>query len=215
MLIVGALHCVGTNSPACPLLGDVDGDGHADAVWIARRRTCSFDLVVRTRVRRLEAEIPEPFCAAKPSEFWTAGFPRVIALRPMNAHHGLEPEVLLWSGASNDAVRFFTVWRGRLRPMRIRPEPYPKDEWNLGGFVEAYAYTNCVRPHLIRRAGASFDSRRWPTETEEYEATAAAFVRVEHRSWRARRDPTERLSSWVKGDYFRDCGGVVRGPGPP
>src|SRR5207253_8912384 len=119
LLVAGALHCAGTNDSRCPLFGDVDGDGHADAVRVERRRTCGFDLIVRTRTLQLSAALPEPFCHGKPSEFWQSGFPRVLALRPMNRTRGLEPEVLMWSGASNDGIGFFTFLGGQMQPMRI------------------------------------------------------------------------------------------------
>ena len=207
LLIVAALHCAGTNSPMCPLIGDVDGDGRADAVWVARRRGCSADLVVQTKARRLHAAIPgEEVCQ---SDYWRSQFPRVIALRRMNTRRGLEPEVLMWSGASNDGVRFYTFWRDRLRPMRIRPEPLPKDEWNVGGFAAAFSETDCIRPHIIGRAGASYNRHEWRIFGEVYRVTATAFVRTELRTRHARKLPTE-MWPHVRGDEFRHCGGVVR-----
>jgi hypothetical protein len=209
LLIAAALHCAGTNSPRCPLAGDVDGDGRTDLVLVERRSACSFALVVLTTTRRLHASIPEPFCRGKPSEFWPSSFPRVIALRPMNAQHGFEPEVLMWSGASNDGIRFFTVAYGRLRPMRIRPETFPKNEWNVGGFAAAFSETDCIRPHVVGRAGASYGLHRWYLFGELFRVTTTAFLRTE---LRARRAHTLAMKMWphVRGDEFRHCGGVVR-----
>ena len=213
LLVVGALQCAGTNSQTCPLYGDVDGDGHADAVWVAQRSTCAFDLVVRTTARRLRAAIPAPSCTGKQSAFWASKFPRVIALRPMNAHRGLEPEVLMWSGASNDGIRFYTVWRGHLQPMRIHPEPFPKDEWNVGGFAAAFSETDCLRPHVLGRAGAWYDLHRWHLTGEVYRITATAFVRTKFRARRTRKLATD-IWPYVRGDEFRHCGGVVRAYSP-
>ena len=208
LLIVAALHCAGTNSPMCPLIGDVDGDSRADAVWVARRRDCYADLVVQTKARRLHAAIPgEEVCH---SGYWRSQFPRVIALRPMNARRGLEPEVLMWSGASNDGIRFFTVAGSRLQPMRIRPEPFPKNEWNVGGFVAAFSETDCIRPHVVGRAGASYDLHRWRLFGEVFRVTATTFVRLQLRTRRARKLPMNDMWPHVRGDEFRHCGGVVR-----
>jgi hypothetical protein len=186
VLIALALHCAGTNSPRCPLFGDVDGDGRVDAVWIAHRQGCSVDLIVQTKTRRLRKAIPEPYCR---SNYWSSQFPRVIALRPISAHHGLEPEVLMWGGASNDGIRFFTVWRGHLRPMSIHPEPFPKNEWNVGGFAEAYSLTDCLRPHVIGRAGGWDDLHHWHVFGEIYRVTSTEFVRIAYRLRKTRRAP--------------------------
>ena len=213
LLVAAVLHCAGTNDPRCPLFGDVNGDGRIDRVAVARIGACQFVLVVRTSRRVLRTPVPEPFCRGKPSEFWRSGFPRVIALRPMNSRRGLEPEVLTWSGASNNGLRFFTFFNRRLRPMRIRPEPFPKDEWNVGGFADSYSFTDCIRRHVVGRAGASYDLHEWNSFGEMYRVTDNAFVRIGARFRRTRADPLpNQLRPRVRGDQFNHCGGIVRAP---
>jgi hypothetical protein len=211
--VAAAIHCAGTADPRCPLFGDVDGDGKADAVYVTRTAPCRFALVVETRGRTLRARVREPFCRGKPSEFWRSGLPRVAALRPMTSRRGLEPEVVTWSGASNFGIRFYTVFHARLQVMRITPEPFPRDEWNVGGFAAAYTLHDCLRPHVVGVNGASFDLRRWRTFGSIYRTTATAFVRVALRTATVPRDPAPtQIWPYVHGDAFSRCHGVVRLP---
>lgn len=203
VLIAAVLHCAGTYDPRCPLYGDVDGDGRADAVFVERSGPCRFALVVRTRTRTLHAPVRAQPCS-KQSDGWDMGLPRVIALRPMTARRGFEPEVVLWRGASNDGVRFFTVFRGRLRPLG--------DEWNLGGFAAAYTLTDCLRPHVVGVSGAMYDAGRWRAFGAIYRVTATAFRRVASRTALLHHDPGGAMWPHVGGDYFRRCHGVARVP---
>lgn len=195
LVVAAVLHCAGTYDPRCPLFGDVDGDGRADAVFVERRGPCRFEVVVQAKARTLRAPVLTP--CGKPAEVWPSGFPRVVALRPMTAPRGFEPEVLLWTGASNQGIRFFTVVRGRLRPLG--------HEWNVGGFAEAYSLTDCVAPHLVRRASRWFDVRRWHGTTQTYHVTPTGFVRT----------GTLRVFVPMHDDAFHHCGGVERAPRYP
>jgi hypothetical protein len=205
----GPQHCSATR-PDCPMVGDVDGDGRVDRVWIRRETACRFTLVVRTAGRALTAPI-RPSCE-NPSELWRRGFPRVIALRPMDPVAGLEPEVLMWQGASNSGVRFFTARGRRLLPVRIEPEPFPRDEWNIGGFADAFSVHDCIRPHVLGVRTAVFARGRWTIVGEIYAVRRDAFVRVARRIRFARRPPDAR-GGWpdVPGDGFAHCGGTARG----
>jgi hypothetical protein len=191
------------------MLGDVDGDGRRDRVWIRRVDTCRFVLVVRTARHRLEAPLRPP--CEKPSEVWPRGFPRVIALRPMDRTRGLEPEVLTWQGASNSGVRFFTARGRRLVPMGIDPEPFPHDEWDVGGFADAYSLHDCLRPHVVGAVYFTYFRRRWSIVGETYAAEGTRFVRTAIRSRKARRVGAAR-AIWphVPGDGFAHCGGISR-----
>ena len=135
----------------------------------------------------------------------------MIALRPMNRTRGLEPEVLMWHGASNYGVRFFTARARRLLPMRIVPETYSGDEWNIGGFAEAFSLHDCLRPHVVGVAAAGYARGRWSIVGEIYTVVGTRFVRSSHRARRTRRlgDP-QRLWPYVHGDDFMHCGGIVR-----
>jgi hypothetical protein len=203
--------CRSTIDPRCPMFGDVDGDGRRDRVSISRLNPCRFALVVRTRTRTLRTPL-RPFCG-KPSEVWPSGFPRVIALRPMNRQPGLEPEVLMWRGASNAGVRFFTARAGRLLPVRIEPEPltHTHDEWDIGGFAAAFSVHDCLRPHVVGVLSAGSDGKRWTIEAALYRAVDDAFVRVSARRHHAR-VPPDTSHTWphVHGDGFEHCGGIVR-----
>lgn len=194
VLIAAVLHCAGTYDPRCPLFGDVDGDGRADTVWIERMPHCRSDLVVRTRTRVLRANVPKPLCAEKPSDAASLELPRVVALRPMTARKGFEPEVLTWAGASNYGVRFFTLLRGRLKPLG--------GEWNLGGYAQAYSLTDCIAPQIIRRAQRWYDGRRWHALTQTYRVTETAFIRVSVRD----------VFVPMRSDDFMRCHGVARVP---
>ena len=135
----------------------------------------------------------------------------MIALRPMDHAPGLEPEVLMWRGASNSGVRFFTARDDRLLPMRIEPEPYPGDEWNVGGFAMAFTLHDCLRPHVVGVAGAWYARRRWSIVGEIYTVVGTRFVRTSSRTRRAGRlDDPQRLWPYVYGDGFMHCGGIVR-----
>ena len=147
-----AVSCSATD-PRCPMYGDVDGDGRPDRVSVKRLSACRFMLVVKTARGVVEAPLRPP--CSKPSEVWPSGFPRVIALRPMNRARGLEPEVLMWRGASNSGLRFFTTRGRRLVPMRIEPESGSDNEWNVGGFADAFSLHDCLRPHIVGVWGAS------------------------------------------------------------
>ncbi len=202
--------CRSTIDPRCPMFGDVDGDGRTDRVSISRVHTCRFALVVRTRTRTLRAPL-RPFCE-KGSDRWSEGFPRVVALRPMDRRPGLEPEVLMWHGASNAGVRFFTARAGRLLPFRIVPEPltHTHDEWNIGGFAAASSLHDCLRPHFVGVLSAVYDGKLWTVEGAIYRAVGGAFVRVSARRHHARRMPESRTWPYVHGDGFEHCGGIVR-----
>jgi len=201
--------CSATTDPRCPMFGDVNGDGQPDRVSVSRLGACRFALVVQTGTRTLRAPL-RPFCD-KPSEVWAMGFPRVIALRPMNNRPGLEPEVLMWHGASNSGLRFFTVSKGRLVPVRIEPEVFPRDEWNVGGFALAFSVHDCIRPHVVGVLSAWYSARRWTFEGTVYRVSGTAFVRVSLRRHHARRlVDTRQMWPYVAGDEFRHCGGIVR-----
>src|SRR4051812_30482205 len=76
--------CHASTDPRCPIYGDVTGDGQTDRVRVRRLTPCRFRLVVRTKAgSRTQSSPLRPFCG-KPSEVWPQGFPRVVALRPMN-----------------------------------------------------------------------------------------------------------------------------------
>ncbi len=125
------------------------------------------------------------------------GFPRVVALRPMTARKGFEPEVLMWAGASNAGVRFFTVSHGRLTPLgRV---------WNVGGFAAAYSLTDCVAPHVVRRSSRWYTGRNWRGFTEVYRVAATAFIRVSAR----------HVFVSMRDDAFHRCRGVERAPRYP
>jgi len=191
------------------MFGDVDGDGRSDRVWVRRVGPCRFALVVRTGQRDLEASL-RPWCD-KPSEVWPQGFPRVIALRPMNRARGFEPEVLMWHGASNYGLRFFAARGRRLLPMRIDPELNPRNEWNVGGFAMAFSLHNCLRPHVVGVLQAGYFRRRWSIIGETYRVEDSRFVRTAIRSRKVRR-LGETSSIWpnVRSDGFDRCGGFAR-----
>jgi hypothetical protein len=191
------------------MTGDIDGDRRADAVWMKRVDSCHFRLVVRTSTAVLRAPV-KPFCG-KPSEVWPSGFPRVVALRPMNASPGLEIELLMWAGASNIGLRFFTVRNLRLTEMTIVPRPYPPNEWNDGGFASAFTYLDCVRPHVVGEFSASWYRRSWAVERAVYRVADSKFVRVARRVSHPRYPGNQRrVWPFVRGDEFQHCGGVER-----
>ena len=191
------------------MYGDVDGDGRPDRVSVQRHGPCRFSLVVRTARGTIEAPLRPP--CGKPSEVWPSGFPRVIALRPMDWWRGLEPEVLMWRGASNSGIRFFAARGPRLVPMRIEPEPYPGGEWNVGGFADAFSLSDCLRPHVVGVAGASYTSPGWSVFGAVYTVDGARFVQVASRTRRAHRlGQPLRLWPYVPGDGFVHCGGIAR-----
>jgi len=191
------------------MYGDVDGDGRRDRVSVRRVDACRFALVVKTARGVIAAPLRPP--CGKPSEVWPSGFPRVIALRPMDRHRGLEPEVMMWHGASNYGVRFFTARGQRLVPMRIEPEPSTGDEWDVGGFAEAFSLHDCIRPHVVGVAGDWYTRPGWSIFGEVYKVVGTRFVRTATRTRHARR-VGEPMRPWpyVHGDGFAHCGGIVR-----
>ena len=195
--------------PRCPMYGDVDGDGLPDRVSVKRLSACRLTLVVKTARGVVVAPLRPP--CSKPSEVWPSGFPRVIALRPMNRARGFEPEVLMWRGASNSGLRFFTVRGRRLAPMRIEPESGPDDEWNVGGFADAFSLHDCLRPHVVGVWGASYTRPGWSIFGAIYEVVGTRFARTAFHSRQASRigEPT-RLWPYVHGDGFTHCGGIAR-----
>jgi hypothetical protein len=195
--------------PRCPIYGDVDGDGARDRVSVRRLGPCRFSLVVRTAQRIIEAPLRPP--CGKPSEVWPSGFPRVIALRPMDGHRGLEPEVMMWHGASNYGVRFFTARGRRLVPMRIEPETGLRDEWNVGGFAEAFSLHDCTRPHVVGVLSVYWFKGKYTEGGETYAVDGTRFVRTAVRARRARRlGSLHAVWPRVPGDDFAHCGGIVR-----
>ena len=134
-----------------------------------------------------------PPCS-KPSEVWPSGFPRVIALQPMNRARGFEPEVLMWRGASNSGLRFFTVRGRRLAPMRIEPESGSDDEWNVGGFADAFSLHDCLRPHVVGVWGASYTRPGWSIFGAIYEVvgTRVAPNPIHTRQTNPNWEPTRR-----------------------
>jgi hypothetical protein len=202
--------CQGSIDPRCRMTGDIDGDRRADAVWVKRVDSCHFRLVVRTSTAVLRVPV-KPFCG-KPSEVWPSGFPRVVALRPMNASPGLEVELLMWAGASNIGLHFFTVRDRRLIEMTIVPRPLRPNEWDDGGFAAAFTLLDCVGPHVVGQFSASYYRQRWTTELAIYRVTGSAFVRVALRVSRRLKDQPNSGRTWpfVRGDGFQHCGGVTR-----
>ena len=191
------------------MTGDIDGDGRADGAWVERVDPCHFRLVVRTSTAVLRAPVA-PFCG-KPSEVWPSGFPRVVALRPMSASPGLEIELLMWAGASNVGLYFYTVRDRRLIEMTIVPPPLRPNEWDDGGFAAAFTQLDCVRPHVVGTFSASWYRRRWTIVGAIYRVTDSSFVRVARRVSHPRqlRD-NARLWPFVRGDEFQHCGGIER-----
>jgi hypothetical protein len=190
--------------------GDIDGDRRADAVWVERVHPCRFRLVVRTSRDVLRARVTPPSCD-KPSEVWPSGFPRVLALRPMNASPGLEIELLMWSGASNNGLRFVTVRDRRLIEMTIVPPPLRPNEWDDGGFAAAFTQLDCVRPHVVGKFSAWWYRRQWTIDRAVYRVTDSSFVRVARRvSHPKELQNNARFWPFVRGDEFQHCGGVER-----
>jgi hypothetical protein len=59
---------------------------------------------------------------------------RLTLKRPLNRSLGLEIQVLLWYGASHEALVFFTMHRGRLvRMTGAQPRSSDPYVWEMGG----------------------------------------------------------------------------------
>jgi hypothetical protein len=95
--------------------------------------------------------------------------------------------------------------------MAIEPRSSSVDEWNVGGFADAFSLHDCLRPHVVGVAGASYTQPGWSIFGEVYEVVGTRFVRTAFRTRHTSRfvDPS-RLWPYVHGDGFAHCGGVAR-----
>ena len=94
------------------LRGDLNGDGHAEAVVIEQRgRRCEFRLVAGGWTARVRPEI----CKEKPGELEMGPDPHVAALAPIDRRAGLEVVVQLGHGAYMEFADIWTFRNGALR----------------------------------------------------------------------------------------------------
>jgi hypothetical protein len=80
-----------------------------------------------------------------------------------------------------------------------------------GGFADAFALHDCLRPHVVGVAGASYTRPGWSIGGDIYMVDGTRFVRVASRARHARRlgEPMQ-LWPYVPGDGFVHCGGFAR-----
>jgi hypothetical protein len=100
-------------------MGDVDGDGSADRVFLVQRRSapdeCNTFLVAETARGTIVARL-------RPLFVWNADIPvpRLLALAEIDRKSGAEVVIDVWDGASSMNVAVFTVRNESLRRMSIR-----------------------------------------------------------------------------------------------
>jgi hypothetical protein len=189
---------------------DIDGDRVPDRLVLTRKAD-HFTLRVTTRHGATTTRVVRGFSDVKASAM---SLPRIVALRPLNGSPGLEIQVLLWYGASHEALVFFTMHRGRLVRMTGAPprssDPYV---WEMGGTVgTGYETADCIAPYTIGLSGGYPDvRRRWVSTAARYDVRGTRFVRTA--SYRRVTDeiPNSAPKGWprLKSRDFKSCGGLV------
>jgi hypothetical protein len=188
---------------------DIDGDGAPDRLVLTRRAD-HFTLRVTTR-HGATTRVVRGFSDVKASAM---GLPHIVALRSLNRSPGLEIQVLLWYGASHEALVFFTMHRGRLVRMTGAPprssDPYV---WDMGGTVgTGYETADCIAPHTIGLNGAYQDARRrWVSTAARYDVRRTHFVRTASYRRVTKELPNSAPKGWpqLKNRDFKSCGGIV------
>jgi hypothetical protein len=192
------------------LCADINGDRALDAVSLVRRAR-SFVLRVDTGSRVITKTV-QGFSGGQASAM---GYPRMVALRPLNPHPGLEIEVLLWAGAANDFLVLYTLDRGKLVALTGGP-PDPggtASVWNLGGTVgTGTTEADCVLRRQVGVIEHWYDGRRWHSRAARYAVRATRFVRVATYRLVSEQPPWDRSlpHDWphLKNREFRSCGGL-------
>jgi len=126
--LTGVIH---SNGRGCWMRGDIDGDGHEDAVAVVHRRLAKGKerdfLVAKTRNETLRIWVAD---WADPA---LDGPPYLAALAPIDTVAGAELIVENWSSASSNGYSLYTVRDQRLARIRIPDRNF--DPLRTGGSI--------------------------------------------------------------------------------
>ncbi len=142
------------------------------------------------------------------------GYPRIVALRPMNDVRGLEIEVRLWQGAANNALVFYTLKRGRLVTMTGGPRSADKvaGVWDLGGTIgTGTTEADCIADRQVGVVVRWHYRGRWHYRAARYAVRASRFIRVDVYKLESEQLLSSLPRDWpkLKGFDFSSCGGIV------
>lgn len=142
------------------------------------------------------------------------GYPRVVALRPINRLRGLEVEVRLWQGAANNALVFYTLDRGQLVTMTGAPQSSSSlaGVWDLGGTIgTGSTEADCIPSRQVGLVKRWHYRGRWHYRAARYAVRATRFVRTGVYKLDSEQLISTLPRDWpqLKGLDFSSCGGVV------
>jgi hypothetical protein len=187
-----------TEPPKGALRGDVDGDGEADDVSIARRcpseSQCRTYLVVRTRDRKLTralttAPVPPPV-------------PFLDGLAALGSDRALKIVATTWMGASTAFARVFSVRKGRISEIVLQTGD---GTFPYAGSVTHWDGVDCVRgqPGTIVAKGQFVSGERRPVfviERRYYRVGPHSFKLV-----RIQREKTSTPADFASEPLFPSC----------
>jgi hypothetical protein len=161
-----------------PLHGDVDGDGHADAIAIVSapdaREGCRFFVAVHSRGRAMVT----PVYQAKPNDEATAFAPVVALLASIDRQPGLEIIALTGHGASSSQFAIFTGRDGVVVKLNCATCDRGGDFFEDHALMH-FATVDCVRPGggvIAQLYGENvIRSDRWSTEVRIYRVDDDVF----------------------------------------
>jgi hypothetical protein len=167
-------------------VGDVDGDGARDRVFVSvdssARPRCALHLVVRLRRgRALTARLDPP--VLEPGVIRQLPWPRVAALAEIDRRRGAEIVVTVDEGASTVFLAVFTVRRRRLIRMRL---PGLEQAFPALGSVMHFSGVDCVgerRSGVVVSTLAERGLKRLLVERRFFRAVGTRFRLIRRRTY--------------------------------
>jgi hypothetical protein len=207
------------------LRGDVTGDGRADTVALIEDKSatlaCRFGVVVISERASYVFPLGRSWIL-KPGDVIGQPWPLIRLLARIDGRPGAEVLVALSHGASFEQGELLTLWRGRLRRIRL-----PKNtELSYGSIVPVGDNFDCVRAESGRVVEAWYSTRdargsKWQYALDFYSLRGLALRKTGRRSVILRANISEgrypRVPRWwAKYDAelnpFRHCAVVRHGP---
>jgi hypothetical protein len=201
------------------LRGDVDGDGHPDAISVRyapqARASCGFLLVARTRSQLLSVRVPQWY---KTEDLrisdWSFPEPFLAAVVQLDSHRS-QIVVARWHGAATASVSLYGVVEGRLAVLPFHPRLYEDQLVLFGTINTGDTNVRCVRggPLVLLSKGPTSDSgKRWFVSRSEYHLVRGRFLRTRTHVVRSSRKSAYALARrWGMGGLpFAGCT-VARG----